>query len=152
MDIKVIPYCSEHHAIFKQMNLAWLDHYNLTEGHDLEILNDPQGKILDNGGYLWMAEADGKIIGSAGLMKEGDGEYELVKMYVNEDYRGKGISRLLIDQCLRKAIEMGGRKISLYSNSRLQIAIRLYEKYGFKHVELINSPLKTADVRMELML
>jgi hypothetical protein len=40
MEIKIIPYRSEHHAMFRQLNLEWLDHYNLTESHDLMILND----------------------------------------------------------------------------------------------------------------
>lgn len=152
MNIKIIPYRTEHHAVFKQLNLEWLDHYHLTESHDLMVLNDPQGIILDRGGFIWMAEADGKIVGSAGLMKEQEGEFELVKMAVTENYRGKGISRLLIDQCLSKAKEIGAKKVSLYSNSQLQRAIGLYEKYGFRHVELVNSPLETADVRMELVL
>jgi ribosomal protein S18 acetylase RimI-like enzyme len=152
MEIKIIPYRNEHHAIFKQLNLEWLDHYNLTEGHDLMVLNDPQGVILDRGGFIWMAEADGKIVGSAGLMKEHEGEYELVKMAVTESHRGQGISRLLIEQCLAKAKEIGAKKVSLYSNHQLQTAISLYEKYGFYHVELVNSPLETADVRMELVL
>jgi len=152
MEIKIIPYSSEHHAIFKQLNLEWLDQYNLTESHDLLILNDPEGTVINNGGFIWMAEADGMIVGSAGLMKEHDGEYELVKMGVTESHRGKGISRLLIEQCLAKAKEIGAKKISLYSNHQLQTAISLYEKYGFYHVELVNSPLETADIRMELVL
>ena len=152
MEIKIIPYSSEHHAIFKQLNLEWLDQYNLTESHDLLILDDPEGTVINNGGFIWMAEADGMIVGSAGLMKEHDGEYELVKMGVTESHRGKGISRLLIEQCLAKAKEIGAKKISLYSNHQLQTAISLYEKYGFYHVELVNSPLETADIRMELVL
>ena len=152
MDIKIIPYRNEHHTIFKQLNLEWLDHYGLTESHDLKILNDPDGTILDNGGYIWVAEADGKIVGSAGLAKEEEGVYELVKMAVAESYRGNGISRLLIERCLYKAREIGAKKVTLYSNHQLQTAIGLYEKYGFHHVELVNSPLETADVRMELIL
>ncbi len=152
MEIKIIPYRSEHYAIFKQLNLEWLDHYSLTESHDLMILDDPQGTILDNGGYIWMAEADGKIVGSAGLMKEEEGVYELVKMAVTENYRGKGIARLLIERCLYKAREIGAKKVTLYSNHQLQTAIGLYEKYGFYHVEVVNSPMETADVRMELIL
>jgi GNAT superfamily N-acetyltransferase len=152
MKITIIPYRSEHHAAFRQLNLEWLDHYCLTESHDLMILDDPQGTVLNNGGYIWMAEADGKIVGSAGLMKEGDGVYELVKMTVTESYRGKGISRLLIERCLYKAREIGAKKVALYSNHQLQTAIGLYEKYGFHHVELVNSPLETADIRMELVL
>ena len=152
MEIKIIPYRKEHHAIFKQLNLEWLDHYNLTEGHDLMVLNDPQGMILDNGGFIWMAEVEGKIAGSAGLMKEKEGEYELVKMGVTKSYQGNGISKLLIEKCLAKAKEIGVKKVSLYSNHQLQTAIGLYEKYGFYHVELVSSPLETADIRMELLL
>jgi len=152
MEIKIIPYRNEHHAVFKQLNLEWLGHYNLTESHDLMVLNDPDGIILGNGGFIWMAEADGIIVGSAGLMKEEEGVYELVKMTVTAGYRGKGISKLLIEKCLAKAREIGAKKLTLFSNHQLQRAIGLYEKYGFCHVALINSPLETADVRMELML
>ncbi len=152
MDIKIIPYRSEHHAIFKQLNLEWLDHYHLTESHDLMILDDPEGLVLAKGGFIWMAEADGMIVGSAGLMKEHEGVYELVKMTVTETHRGKGISRFLVDTCIAKANEIGAKKLALFSNHQLQRAISLYEKYGFQHVELVDSPMETADVRMELIL
>jgi GNAT superfamily N-acetyltransferase len=152
MDIRIIPYRDEYRTVFKELNLEWLDYYNLTEGHDLKILNDPRGTIIDKGGYIWVAQADGKIVGSAGLAKEEEGVYELVKMAVTERYRGHGISRLLIERCLYKAREIGARKVTLYSNHQLERAIGLYEKYGFYHVELVNSPLETADIRMELVL
>ena len=152
MEIKIIPYRSEHHAIFKQLNLEWLDHYNLTESHDLMILDDPEGIILNKGGFIWMAEADGKIVGSAGLMKEHEGVYELVKMAVTTDYQGKGISKLLIDTCLAKAREIGAKKLTLFSNHQLQRAIGLYERHGFRHVTVTDSPMETADIKMELIL
>jgi GNAT superfamily N-acetyltransferase len=85
-------------------------------------------------------------------MKEEEGVYELVKMAVTESYRGKGISRLLIERCLYKAREIGAKKVTLFSNHQLERAIGLYEKYGFNHVEVVNSPMETADVRMELIL
>jgi hypothetical protein len=34
----------------------------------------------------------------------------------------------------------------------LQTAISLYKKYGFIHVDASNSPLLTADIKMELAL
>jgi GNAT superfamily N-acetyltransferase len=152
MEIKIISYRSEHHAIFKQINLEWLDHYNLTESHDLELLDDPEGTILDRGGFIWLAEADGMIVGSAAIIKEEEGLYELAKFGVRAAYRGKGISKLLIKKCIDKAKEIGAKKLSLFSNHQLQTAIRLYEKHGFRHIALHNSPFKTADVRMELIL
>jgi len=152
MDIKIIPYRNEHHSDFKQLNLEWLDQFHLTENHDLMILDDPEGEVIDKGGFIFMAEADGKIIGSAGLMKEHEGVYELIKMTVAEGYRGKGIARLLIERCLYKAREIGAEKVTLFSNHQLQTAIGLYAKYGFQHIEVVNAPMETADVRMELIL
>jgi N-acetylglutamate synthase-like GNAT family acetyltransferase len=134
------------------LNLEWLDHYNLTESHDLMILDDPEGTIIQRGGFIWVAEADGKIVGTAALIKEHEGEYELAKMAVTADYRGKGISKLLIEKCLNKAMETGAKKLSLFSNHQLQTALGLYKKYGFRHVEVQDSPFTTADVKMELIL
>ncbi|MGO8055658.1 hypothetical protein AB9E30_35935, partial [Rhizobium leguminosarum] len=47
--IEIIDYSDIYAADFKQLNLEWLDKYNLTESHDLMVLNDPTGTILDRG-------------------------------------------------------------------------------------------------------
>jgi GNAT superfamily N-acetyltransferase len=150
--IQIIPYRPEHHQAFRKLNLHWLDHYHLTESHDLMILDDPEGTIINRGGFIWLAYADGKIIGSAGLMKESDAVFELVKMAVAAEYKGRGISKVLLEKCLAKAREVGAKKLSLFSNHQLQRAIGLYEKYGFRHVAVKDSPMETADIKMELML
>lgn len=154
MDTKVniIEYSSQYQPAFRILNLEWLDKYNLTESHDLMVLDDPQATILDRGGFIWLAIADDKVVGSAALMKEHDGEYELAKMAVTADYRGKGISKLLIETCLAKARGINAKKLLLFSNHQLQTALKLYEKYGFYHVTVENSPFETADVKMELIL
>ena len=152
MKIKIIPYQNEHKARFREMNLGWLDQYHLTESHDLIVLDDPEGTVLDKGGYIWLAEADGNIVGSIGLMKEEGGVYELIKMGVVADYRRNGISKMLIETCLEKAREIGVKKLILFSNHQLQTAINTYEKYGFRHVAVHDSPFVTADVMMELIL
>lgn len=150
--IEIIEYKEDHKAIFKELNLEWLNYYNLAESHDLMILDDPQGTILDNGGVIYLASTNGNVVGSAALMKEHDGLFELVKMGVKKEYRGKGISRLLIDKCLAKARELNAKKIILFSNHKLQTAIGIYETYGFRHVEVKDSPFETADIKMELEL
>lgn len=150
--LEIIDYSDEYAGDFKQLNLEWLDKYHLTEYHDLEIINNPRERILDNGGYIYLAKAGNGIIGTAGLANEGDSVFELVKMAVAPAFRGKGVSKLLIEKCLNKARELKARKIFLYSNSQLIPAITLYEKYGFVHVDASNSPLLTADIKMELIL
>jgi ribosomal protein S18 acetylase RimI-like enzyme len=151
MEIDIIPYHNEHHTMFKQLNLEWLDHYGLTEERDRKMLDDPQGTILNQGGFIWMAEVDGVVIGSAALIKEHDGDYELAKMAVAPAYRGKGISKFLMETCMEKAREIGATKLTLFSNHQLEAAIGLYLKYGFRNVQTQNAPYKTADVQMELI-
>jgi len=152
MQVDIIKYSSPYQAVFRSLNLEWLDNYNLTESHDLMVLDDPQTTILDRGGFIWLATADNKIVGSAALMKEHEGEYELAKMAVTADYRGKGISKLLIETCLAKAKEIGAKKLSLFSNHQLETALKLYEQYGFYYVTVEDSPFETADIKMELIL
>ena len=150
--VRIIEYSHQYHQDFRRLNLEWLGKYNLTESHDLMVLDDPQSTILDRGGYICLAMADNKIVGTAALMKEHGNEYELAKMTVTAEYRGKGISKLLIETCLAKAKEIGAKKLSLFSNHQLQTALKLYEKYGFYYVEVENSPFETADIKMELVL
>src|SRR5688572_6374615 len=117
-EITLIEYEDKHAADFKRLNLEWLDKYNLTESHDLMILDDPRGTVLETGGIIYMAKAGDELVGSAGLLKTGEGEYELIKMCVTEKWQGKGISKMLIDKCLATAKEWKAKKIGLYTNSQ----------------------------------
>jgi putative acetyltransferase len=150
--IEIIDYADRFAADFKRMNLEWLDKYHLTEEPDLRILNDPKRLILDGGGVIYLARNNDTIVGSAALINEHDGVYELAKMTVVPEWRGKGVSKLLIERCLARARQFNAKKVILYSSSKLQTALSLYIKYGFKHIDLIDSPLKTADVKMELII
>jgi putative acetyltransferase len=150
--INIQQYEDKYQADFKRLNLEWLEKYGLLEPHDLEILDDPKGMLIDRGGCIFLAMENDKVIGTAGLWKENDKEFELVKMFVDPDYRGKGISKLLLDKCIGEAKSKMASKIFLFSNSQLGTAIQLYEKYGFRHVPVTNAPFLTADVKMELQL
>jgi len=149
---QIVEYADEHKAAFRNLNIEWLDLYNLTESHDLQILDDPRGTILERGGFIYLALIENRVVGSAALMKEHDDVYELAKMTVAPDYQGKGISKLLIEKCLEKAKDIKASKIMLFSNHQLKAALGLYEKYGFQHVPVVDSPFLTADVKMELVL
>lgn len=150
--IEIVDYSDEYAADFKELNLEWLNKYNVLEDYDMRIVSDPRSTILDDGGYIFLAMDGNKVVGTAGIANEGDSIYELVKMAVTVEYQGKGISKMLLEKCLAKAKELKAKKITLFSNSRLERAISLYKKYGFVHIDASDSPLLTADVKMELVL
>ncbi len=152
LEMEIIEYENRYQPHFKRLNLEWLDKYNLTESHDLEILNDPEGTVINKGGRIFLAMDGEQVIGTAGLWKKNEREYELVKMSVDPAYQGRGISKHLLDRCLEEARKINAEKIILFSNSQLQTALRLYEKYGFRSVAVTGTPMLTADVKMELTL
>jgi len=148
----IIDYDEQYLKDFQQLNLEWLEKFNLVESHYLEILEHPQENVIDIGGFLWLLKEDDASVGSAGIFKINDKEYELIKMSVAPEHRGKKFGNMLLEKCINKAKEINASKIILFSNSNLQTAIRLYEKFGFKHVDAIDAPFKTADIKMELNL
>jgi len=152
MSISIIEYQDHHQPIFKALNAVWLEYYGLMESHDVEMLNDPQTFILKEGGVIYLAKQNDEIVGSAALINEQGGQYELAKMTVVPSHQKMGISKLLLERCLDKAKELQAKKIILFSNSQLKAALALYEKYGFQHVPVEDSPFVTADIKMELVL
>lgn len=148
----IIDYEDRYQEDFRRLNLEWLERFNLVESHDLEVLNHPRDNVIDSGGFIFLLKDNNKVIGSAGILKVNDEEFELIKMYVSPEYRGKKYGEMLLHHCIAKAKQINASKIILYSNSKLQTAIRMYEKFGFKHVEPINTPFETADIKMEMVL
>jgi putative acetyltransferase len=148
----IIEYEDKYQEDFRRLNLEWLEQFNLVESHDLEILDHPRENVIDRGGCIFLLKEEDVIIGTAGLFKNNDAEFELIKMFVSPKYRGKKFGDLLLLHCISKAREIRASKIILYSNSMLQTAIRLYEKYGFIHVDVTGAPFVTADIKMQLML
>lgn len=149
---EIIEYEDKYHDAFRDMNIEWLDLYHLKEDRDLEVLNEPRKNILEQGGFIYLAKIDDRVIGSAALMKEHGDVYELAKMAVAQDYRKMGVSKLLLEACLEKARDLKAKKVILFSNHQLKAALGLYEKYGFQYIEVENSPFLTADIKMELTL
>ena len=150
--ISIIPFEEKYQPDFKRLNLEWLDKYQLTEQYDLDVLDQPVKNIIEPGGRIFLAMDGTKVVGTGGIARVGDGVYELVKMFVDPAYRGHGIGKMMLDHCVNEAKKLKAKKVSLFSNSQLVTALAMYEKFGFKHVEVTDSHLVTADVKMELSL
>jgi ribosomal protein S18 acetylase RimI-like enzyme len=153
MNIEIIDYTPEYRDAIRILSEAWLKKYFYVEPCDAELLGDPEGQILDKGGFIYYArEEAGSIIGVAALIYVEDGEYELSKMGVDEAFQGQGIGRRLAEKCLEKAREICARKVILYSNTCLEPAIQLYRNLGFRAVELKEQHYDRANIKMELNL
>lgn len=151
--IEIIDYEDKYAHDFRSLNLEWLQTYNLTESHDLEVLDDPRGTVIKAGGSIFLAREGNNIAGTAAIMEINQaGTCELMKMVVAPAFRGRGISKLLIDRCLERAKQLNAKRIILFSNHQLQAALHIYRQFGFIDIPVEESPFKTADVKMELVI
>lgn len=91
-----------------------------------------------SGSVYFVAVEDGKILGGCGIYPtEGlpKGYAELVKLYLTEESRGKGLGKLLMEKSSEWAKDFGHTHLYLETFDALNSAVGLYHKIGFKKLD-----------------
>ena len=148
---RIIEYEPHHQPYFESLNRAWIEKYFQMEPRDEYILGKPDEAILKKGGAILVAIHEDMVAGVVALIKLNTNTYEFSKMGVHENFRRKGIAEALSHAAFQKVISLNGEKIILFSNTKLQPAIQLYRKLGFREVPL--DPLteyRRSNIKMEL--
>ena len=84
----------------------------------------------------WVAELDGTRVGCVFCMKGDDERTARLRILLVEPAgRGHGLGSRLVEECLRFAREAGYERMTLWTNSVLASARRIYQAAGFELVD-----------------
>lgn len=83
----------------------------------------------------WVAERDGRVVGSVFVVHQDADTAKLRMLYVDRSARGLGLGRHLVARALAFARSTGYRRMVLWTNDVLVSARRIYEAEGFRLIE-----------------
>ena len=150
---KILP--ADDPQIYEVIKTVMLEHQAKAEG---TILGDPvilalSQSYLNDRSVYYVAEAEGKVIGGCGINQlpgAGPEICELQRMFLLKEYRGKGIGKLLINQCLQDARDFGYKGCYLETLANMTAAQKLYTSSGFSYIDhsMGDTGHNTCDVKM----
>ena len=110
-----------------------------------DLIDINKSYMLSDGGHMWVAEWQGKVVGMVGLAvdeKQQPGIAELQRMSVSSTCRKMGVGRKLLEELIRHAKQQRLKKIVLTTTSAQAPAVGLYKKYGFRLTGVFPYPQK----------
>ena len=129
---------------------AWLEIDLCFQSFEKELAQLP-GDYTPPDGCLLFAYDQGRLAGCIALRRIGDGICEMKRLFVRDEFRGRGIGRMLVETIIRAAKKIGYERMRLDTlPPKMDKAIALYQTLGFKPIgSYYENPVRGA-IFMEL--
>ncbi len=158
-DVRVIDFEARFAGEFAELNYQWINEYFHVEEEDRKALDHPEEYAISPGGNIFFVLENEIPVGTAAMVpidtnsNAGELVFELAKMAVRTEKRGKGYGQLLMKRCISFAREQGASEIMLVTNDILLPALSLYQRAGFKAVpEYSDARYERGNLEMRLPL
>ncbi len=137
--VEVVTFRPRYAPDFAALNYQWIEQYFEVEAEDRKALENPLAYAIEPGGEIFFLLERGIVVGTVAMVPKAPKEklphaprvYELAKMAVRPDCRGKGYGGKLMRACVDYAVQQGADEILLVTNDALGPALGLYRRAGF---------------------
>jgi GNAT superfamily N-acetyltransferase len=130
---------NDNNKIVARELLAGYGHYlfdelKLMAGNDsffTELEKFPDAKYKSPNGAFFIIYDDENPIGCVGLKRFDSNSCELKRMYIKEEFRGRGFGKTIVKFIADIALRLGYEQILLDTNVEMPAAVNAYLKAGF---------------------
>jgi putative acetyltransferase len=117
--------------------------------HELKDMDDIQKSYFENGGTFLGMFKDREMICTGAIRRLDDGTCELKRLWLLNEYQGKGLGYRMLQELLSIAREMEYKRIRLETDPIAQSrALNFYKQIGF--YEISGYSERTDEVAMEM--
>jgi len=88
--------------------------------------------LVDHGGFVYLAESGGQVLGLAAMEKIREGEFELLTFPLVSDFWDQGIGCLLTNRCMKMARKLYAKKMIFEARKDCLVQMKLFPRLGFR--------------------
>lgn len=118
-----------------QTRKEFFDYYDLRWRILRAPWNQPKGSEqddLEGQAIHIIAVENDKIVGCGRAHFNSDEEAQIRYMAVENEWQGKGVGKLILDELEKRVVEKGAKKIILHARENI---VKFYEKNGYKVIK-----------------
>lgn len=148
--MEIIEYNPEYKDKFIEFNCDWIvENFGSVEKGDEETFSSIE-QFIKNGSMIFMAVRAGNLLAGCMAKKDNNNEWEICKLCSNKHMEHKGAGSAVFEACVDYAVKNGAKRIYIISNSKLKAALHIYEKFGFKQIEMGDYHYDRGNIAFEL--
>ena len=141
-EIKIEIYSDKYKEAAKELILGILNEEFGSDGKTRPDLENVPEVYQKNKGNFWVALDGEKLIGTTALIDCGEGRGLLKRMYVDKDFRGKGVAAELLNTLLEFAKANEYKQIFLETMKSTIPANKFYQKHNFQEIPSLPKDLE----------
>ena len=94
--------------------------------------DDIKDIYIENGGEFLVATTDSTVIGMGALRRVDFDIAEIKRMRVDVNHQKLGVGSMILKNLIKRAVDLGYKKLILDTNEKQIAAKQLYKKFGFR--------------------